>query len=139
MSDCIFCQIVAGQLPCHEVYRDDQLLCFMDIAPASNGHCLIIPHEHHDDIFTMSDTLLAAVNQFAGRLAPILKAHCQADGIGVHQLNGAAAGQTVFHYHMHLIPAYPGQSIQIHGRAQGDPQQLADNATALREALATGN
>lgn len=139
MRDCVFCKILAGELPCFEVYRDERVLCFMDIAPASKGHCLIIPHCHHNDVFTMPGDLLAAVGQFAGRLAPVLKAQCQADGIGIHQLNGAAAGQTVFHYHMHLIPAYSGQEIRLHGRAQGEPEALASMAARLREGLASAN
>lgn len=136
VSDCIFCSIIAGELPCYEIYRDEQLLCFLDIAPASHGHCLIVPRDHHADIFSLPDPLLTAVSRFAGRLAPLLKQHCAAEGIGVHQLNGAAAGQTVFHYHMHLIPAYPGQSRRLHGREPGDAEALAQTAAALRAVLA---
>ncbi len=135
MSDCIFCNIIAGELPCHEVYRDEQLLCFMDIAPAGRGHCLIVPLDHHADIFGLPQEQLLAVQRFAARLAPLLKHYCAADGIGVHQLNGAAAGQTVFHYHLHLIPAYQGQSLQLHGRDAGAADELAATAAALRGLL----
>ena len=135
MSDCVFCKIIAGELPCHEIYRDDTLLCFLDIAPASPGHTLIVPLAHHDDLFSMSAPALAAVAEFSRRFAPLLKSHCQADGMGVYQFNGAEAGQTVFHYHMHLIPAYAGQEVKAHGRQPGNPEALATLAHQLSKTL----
>jgi histidine triad (HIT) family protein len=134
-SGCIFCQILAGQSPAHMLYRDDDIACFLDIMPVSEGHSLIIPTRHHDDLFTLSQGELDAVSRFSRRLAPVLREVTDADGIGVHQLNGAAAGQTVFHYHMHLIPAKQGAPRQIHGRKMADQQQLADIAAKIRARL----
>ena len=135
MADCVFCKIIAGELPCHEIYRDDTLLCFLDIAPASPGHTLIVPLAHHDDLFSMSAPALAAVTEFSRHFAPRLKSHCQADGMGVYQFNGAEAGQTVFHYHMHLIPAYAGREVQAHGRQAGNSEELALLAQQLSQNL----
>ena len=137
MSDCVFCRIIAGDLPCHEIYRDDSLICFLDIAPASPGHTLIVPLAHHDDLFSMSEQALAAVAEFSRRFAPLLKSHCDADGVGVYQFNGAEAGQTVFHYHMHLVPAYAGRPAKAHGREPGNPKELAELAGQLRNTLQT--
>ncbi|MDX1504438.1 MAG: HIT family protein [Spongiibacter sp.] len=136
MTDCIFCQIIAGNAPAHEIYRDDELICFLDVAPATPGHCLIVPLRHHDDIFSMSEEEVAQIGRFARRFAPVLKQVCAADGIGVHQLNGAASGQTVFHYHCHLIPGYTGQTPRIHGREPASAEQLGELAGRLRRAFA---
>ncbi|CAA0088499.1 Protein hit [Zhongshania aliphaticivorans] len=135
-ENCIFCKILSGKAPGHIIYRDDDIMCFLDIAPVSMGHTLIIPVKHHDNIFTLSDSEVTALARQSKRLAPIVKRVTGADGLGVHQLNGRAAGQTVFHYHTHLIPCFHGQSMQIHGRKAAPQAELADMAERLRAALA---
>jgi len=135
-SGCIFCAIVAGTAPCHRVYEDETVLAFMDIQPVGDGHLLVIPKTHYETLLEADEASLLAVMAVSRRLAHALKRALAPDGIGVHQLNGAAAGQTVFHYHMHLIPRSHGEPIAFHGRKAGDPARLADNARRIAAALA---
>ncbi len=133
---CIFCQIVAGSAPAHIVYTDEQLIAFLDLFPAHPGHTLIIPRRHSDDIFSADPEDIAAVGRLAVPLARVLDRVTGADGLGVHQLNRAAAGQTVFHYHMHLIPQTAGQPLSIHGRQMGDQSELTRLAEVIKRELA---
>lgn len=135
-ESCIFCRIVAGNAPAHIVYTDDRLVAFLDLFPAHRGHTLIIPRRHSDDIFNAEPDDIAAVGRLAVPLARVLDRVIGADGLGVHQLNRAAAGQTVFHYHMHLIPQTAGQPLSIHGRQQGVGSELASLAGAIKQELA---
>ena len=134
-QNCIFCKIIAGKAPAHILYQDEQVLSFLDISPVSSGHSLIIPIKHHDNIFTLSSDEITAVALHAKRLAPILKRIAKAEGLAIHQLNGRAAGQTVFHYHMHLIPCQHGTPKQIHGRRPAAQSALAELAVEIRQAL----
>jgi histidine triad (HIT) family protein len=132
---CIFCRIVAGEAPCHRVYEDDTVLAFMDIAPVGDGHLLVVPKRHYENLLEADETSMLAVMAASRRLAHALRRALAPDGIGVHQLNGAAAGQTVFHYHMHLIPRKHGDPIAVHGRTPGDPKRLAQNARTIAAEL----
>ena len=135
-QSCIFCQIVAGSAPAHIVYTDERLVAFLDLFPAHPGHTLIIPRCHSDDIFSAESEDIAAVGRLSVPLARVLDRVTGADGLGIHQLNRAAAGQTVFHYHMHLIPQTAGQPLSIHGRQQGDQSELASLADVIKRELA---
>lgn len=134
-EQCIFCKIVRKEAPAHVVTEDARTLVFMDLFPATDGHVLVIPRRHAVNLLDCEDADLAAIGPLLRRLARAMRRAFTPDGIGVFQLNGAAAGQTVFHYHVHLIPRRKGGSMQIHGRAQGDPARLAENAARLAEAL----
>ncbi len=134
-TDCIFCQIVAGDAPAHVVWEDERTLTFMDIAPVVDGHTLIIPKAHCDDLFAADPVDLRAVVSLSHRVAHAIGHVLHPDGLGVFQLNGSAAGQTVFHYHMHLIPRNHGDPLRMHGRKPGDPARLAELAKELREAM----
>ena len=134
-ADCIFCKIVANQAPAHRVYEDDRILVFLDIFPVADGHALVIPKHHATDLLGCTPDDLACVVQVSQRIAQALRSVFEPDGIGVFQLNGAAAGQTVFHYHMHLIPRMQGDSLAIHSRTPGDPERLAEQAKQLAAAL----
>ena len=133
--DCIFCKIVRGEAPAHVVWEDERTLAFMDIFPVADGHTLIIPKAHCDDIFGADPDDLRAVIDCSREIAHAIGSVLAPDGLGIFQLNGAAAGQTVFHYHMHLIPRNHGAVLQIHGRTPGDPTRLAGIAKRLAEAL----
>ena len=135
MSDCIFCKIVAGTAPCDLVHQDDLTITFMDLFPVGRGHLLIVPKAHAENLFEMPEATLERIVGHSRRLAHALRGAFSPDGIAVHQLNGAAAGQTVFHYHMHLIPRWHGDPTRLHGRTQGDAEELVENARLVREAL----
>jgi histidine triad (HIT) family protein len=134
-ADCIFCKIVRKEAPAHVVCENDRTLAFMDIFPVADGHTLVIPKAHCDDIFGADPEDLRAVTDVARELAHAIGRVLTPDGLGIFQLNGAAAGQTVFHYHMHLIPRNHGAPLAIHSRTPGDPARMAEIAKRLAEAL----
>ena len=102
--DCIFCRIVAGEIPSFKLLEDDRVLSFMDINPASEGHCLVIPKVHAPNLFESADGSLAAVAAACRRVADAVRRTLDPPGINLMQANGPAAGQSVFHLHFHVIP-----------------------------------
>lgn len=135
VSDCIFCRIVAGEAPAHRVHEDEHTLSFMDVFPVTDGHTLVVTKQHAPTIFDASEAALMAVAASARRIAHAIRATLAPDGLMVFQLNGAAAMQTVFHYHMHLMPRRDGEPLALHSRVPGDPARLAEIAATLRAAL----
>lgn len=135
-SNCIFCKIVAGDMPCFKIHEDEHTLTFLDLFPAARGHALIITRDHWPDIFPADPEKIAAVARNAVWLSRAMDEVLQPDGLGLHQLNRPAAGQTVFHYHQHLIPATAGKPPELHGRQQGDEAELSALAKELSAALA---
>ena len=138
-SECIFCKIVEGEAPSFRVCEDESTLTFMDVFPVADGHTLIITKEHFANLFEATPDALAGVARTASRVAHAIRKEFAPDGLGVFQLNGAAAGQTVFHYHMHLIPRSAGQGLQIHSRQRGKEARLRENARRLAAAVNGGN
>ena len=132
---CIFCRIVRGDAPCHRVYEDAETLVIMDIFPVTDGHTLVITKQHFPDIFATTESALAAVATTAHRLAAAIRTTLAPDGLMIFQLNGAAAMQTVFHYHMHLMPRAAGAPLALHTRVPGDPARLTELAGRLAAAL----
>ncbi len=130
-SDCIFCQIIADQAPCYPVHETRYTRTFLDIFPAAPGHCLIVTKEHFTDIFEATPEAIGLVGHVSTLIAHTLKEELQCDGVGIFQLNGAAAGQTVFHYHMHVIPRNHGEELSIHSRDPGNPSELEAMAVRL--------
>jgi histidine triad (HIT) family protein len=127
--DCLFCRIVAGELPSTRAYEDDRVIAIMDIFPATRGHVLVIPRAHAADVHEVSAEDLAAAAAVAKRLADRAIGALHADGVTIMQSNGAAAWQTVFHYHVHVIPRYDGDPLVLPwrpGTAPADPAELAD-------------
>lgn len=108
-ANCIFCKIINGDIPSRRIYEDENFVVMMDVSPASKGHSLLLPKEHYANLFEMPDALLEELLKVAKKVAAQMKESLQADGINLLQNNGVAAGQTVFHYHMHLIPRYEGE------------------------------
>ena len=137
LDDCIFCKIASGEAPAHKVFEDDQTLAFLDIFPSAPGHLLIITKEHFSDIFDATSEALSRVAEVSVRLAKAIEEVLDPDGLGVYQLNKSVAGQTVFHYHMHLIPRHAGDGGNIHSKTPGDQKELAKLAESLRKALNT--
>lgn len=138
MSDpsCIFCRIVAGEAQARRIYEDDDTVAFMDINPATDGHCLVIPKRHAVDVWTLPEEDGVAVWRTVRRLAAAVRTGLEADGLNILQSNGRAALQTVFHYHVHLIPRYVGDGIHVPlMRAPGDRSRLDEFADRIRGAL----
>ena len=134
-ADCIFCRIIAGDLPGHIVDEDDASVTFMDAFPAAPGHTLVVTRQHYADLLQAPPTAIAAVAAKTVSVARAVKSVMQAEGIGVFQLNGAAAGQTVFHYHVHIIPRNRGEELKIHSREAGEPRALKQLAASLKQKI----
>jgi len=110
---CIFCKIVAGELPATLVAEDERTLSFMDISPATRGHALVIPRAHAQDLLSVDADDLQAVILACARLAGRVKEHLGADGVNLLNACGAVAWQTVFHFHVHVIPRYAGDPLRL--------------------------
>jgi histidine triad (HIT) family protein len=106
MNDCIFCKIVAGEIPAIKVYENEHVLAFMDIGPIVKGHALVIPKAHHNPLADTPDEVLAPVMSAVRLVAKAMQEGLGADGINIHQANGEAAGQVVPHLHFHVIPRF---------------------------------
>ena len=123
---CIFCAIVGDDAPCVKLHEDDLTITFLDLFPVSRGHTLIVTKEHFDDIFSVKPEALSRVATRSIQLASAIDRALAPDGLSVVQLNRAASGQTVFHYHMHLIPRMQGDKLEIHSRVKGDNDELVE-------------
>jgi histidine triad (HIT) family protein len=131
--DCLFCRIVAGEIPATVVAEDERTLSFMDINPATRGHALVVPRTHAADLLEVAQDDLAACAASAKRLAARAKEALGADGVNLINSCGAAAWQTVFHFHLHVIPRYRGDPLKLPWTAHpGDPDEIAAAAAALR-------
>jgi histidine triad (HIT) family protein len=112
-ADCIFCKIAAGELPARIVDEDERTVAFMDIAPATRGHALVVPRAHTPDLLSVSVEDLEAVSVASQRLARRMKERLHADGVNLVNSCGPAAWQTVFHFHVHVIPRYVGDPLRL--------------------------
>jgi len=131
-QDCLFCRIAAGELPATIVDEDERTLSFMDINPATRGHALVIPRAHADDLHAIGRDDLHAVAVAAQRLAGRARERLGADGVTLMNSCGAAAWQTVFHFHVHVIPRYDGDPLRLPWQpAPGDRDEIAATARAL--------
>jgi histidine triad (HIT) family protein len=134
--DCIFCKIVAGELPCHKVFENDQVLAFMDINPTSQGHTLVIPKDHHRDMISTPADALGQIMAVLPRIAEAAVAATDAEGFNILQSNEACAGQVVFHIHFHVVPRRSGDGIGLGFRQKpAIEDDLAATAEAIRAAL----
>jgi histidine triad (HIT) family protein len=111
MSDCIFCKIVAGEIPSRKIYEDEGHIAFLDIFPAGRGHALVIPKAHHVDIHSISADQYAALAKSAKQVADVLHDKLGSEGTTIMQMNREAGWQTVFHAHMHVIPRWPNDAL----------------------------
>lgn len=130
-NDCIFCAIVAGEIPGFKVYEDDFVLAYLDINPFTKGHVLVIPKTHSSGLLDTDDDVLAAVVMRVKKVAAHMKASLPCDGFNILQNNGEAAGQTVKHLHFHIIPRYAGEPLAFESH-KGDMSELAALANRLR-------
>lgn len=112
-DDCIFCKLANGIIPTNSLYEDDVVKVIFDAGPASSGHVLILPKEHFDNVYALDDDTAAHVFQVAVKVAKALKEGLNLEGLNIVQNNGEIAGQTVFHFHMHIIPRYKGDTVNV--------------------------
>jgi histidine triad (HIT) family protein len=130
--DCIFCKILAGELPATIVDEDEHTIAFMDIAPATRGHALVIPRAHTPDLLSVDPEDLRAVALASQRLAARAKERLAADGVNLVNSCGAVAWQTIFHFHVHVIPRYEHDPLRLPWvPAPGDPDEIAAAAQEL--------
>jgi histidine triad (HIT) family protein len=133
-EDCIFCKILAGELPAEVVQEDEHTIAFMDINPWTRGHALVIPRNHSRDLLDVPDEDLARTMAAAKRLAGRMTERLGADGVNLLNACGSAAWQTVFHFHVHVIPRYEDDPLQLPIRPrQADEEELAKVAGELRD------
>lgn len=113
MSDCIFCKIANGEIPSATLYEDEEFRVILDLGPASKGHALILPKKHYADIYELPEEVAAKVFVLASKMARKMTEALECDGFNIVQNNKEVAGQTVFHFHMHLIPRYEGDKVGL--------------------------
>lgn len=131
----IFAKILRGEIPSVKVYEDDKTLAFMDVMPQAEGHVLVIPKEPAENILTLSPEGAAAMMATTQKVAKAVKKGLQAPGIMLAMLNGAPAGQSVFHVHFHIIPRSAGVDLGMHARGMVDSKTLEPIAARIRDAL----
>lgn len=138
MTECIFCKIIKREIPCFKVYEDEHVLSFADINPISDGHILIIPKQHAENIFEISEEALSAIHLASKKIASGMKSALDADGIACLQLNGRGVNQVVMHYHLHLIPHLSGSpklTMTDWELRPGDMSIIKNNADKIISAL----
>lgn len=121
-DNCIFCKIAAGEIPSKTLYEDEQFRVILDLGPAAKGHALILPKEHYANIYEIPEETVADAMKLAKKMAGLITEKLKCDGFNIVQNNGVIAGQTVFHFHMHLIPRYANDGQMI-GWKPGEPTQ----------------
>ncbi|MBQ7707512.1 MAG: HIT family protein [Lachnospiraceae bacterium] len=112
-EDCIFCKIAKGDIPSATIYESNDFKCILDVAPANRGHALIIPKEHSDNIYELDAEMAAKVFSFATVAAKAIKEETGCDGLNIIQNNGEVAGQTVNHFHMHIVPRFKDDEVKV--------------------------
>lgn len=121
-ENCIFCKIANGEIPSKTLYEDESYRVILDLGPATKGHALILPKDHYANLFKLPEESAVGVMKLAKKLGAQMKENLKADGFNLVQNNGECAGQTVFHFHLHLIPRYEGDGQKI-GWKPGKPTQ----------------
>lgn len=135
--DCIFCKIVAGELPAFKLYEDERTLAFLDLFPGCEGHALVIPKAHAEGFLDLEAADRDAVMSTARRVSEALMDELGPDGFNLHQSNGEAAGQVIFHFHLHILPRWKGDSLHSPWKSsEGDKTALEDLAARVAGRLA---
>ena len=135
-QDCIFCKIIKGEIPSFKVYEDEDTLAFMDINPASDGHALVIPKTHAKDLHAIDDDSISRTVVAAKKVAAAVEKTVTPGGINLVQCNGPAAGQSVFHFHMHVLPRREGDDLKLNwGLKPGDMDAIGKLAEKIKANL----
>ncbi len=136
MTNCAFCKIIAGQIPSTRIYEDEQTLAFMDIGQVNPGHVLVAVKPHVENVFGLDDTLAGAVFRATVRVARAVHAAFAPQGMSIYQANGPAAGQTVFHLHIHVVPRWDADGMNLTWPVKNPPREkLEEYAVKIRAAL----
>lgn len=133
----IFARILRGEIPCHKVYETDSILAFLDAMPQCDGHTLVVPKAKARNLLDADPETLATLIKAVQHVARGVQRAFGADGLLIQQFNGATAGQTVFHLHVHIVPRKEGMTLRGHGATMEKPEILAVNAEKLRQALSS--
>jgi histidine triad (HIT) family protein len=131
----VFAKVLRGEIPCHKIYEDEDTLAFLDIMPRSEGHALVITKEKAHDLFDISPQALAKLMAVVQKLASKIKDAMGAEGVLIQQFNGAAAGQTVFHLHVHIVPRKEGEALKPHAGKMEDQAKLTATAEKVRKQI----
>jgi len=134
-EDCIFCKIIAGEIPCTKLYEDEHSFAFLDIKPIHDGHALVIPKEHHSDIYSIPEDVLQHVISTVKKIAIAVKKGVNADGMNIGMNNEAAAGQVVFHAHFHIIPRQTGDGLKHWERPDDKEPEFKETAEKIKSLL----
>lgn len=135
-DNCIFCKIASGVIPSTTLYEDDQFRVILDLGPASRGHALILPKQHYADVCSLDETIAAKVLPLGAKIGAAMKKSLGCSGFNLVQNNGKAAGQTVFHFHMHVIPRYDnGPVIVSWAPGEASPEELSEVADKIKNCL----
>jgi histidine triad (HIT) family protein len=136
MADCVFCKLVARQIPASIVYEDEATLAFMDLGQVNPGHVLVACRAHAENIYALEDAQAAAVFRTAARVARAVRDAFGPPGLSIYQANGAPAGQTVFHFHLHVLPRHDGDGMQLVWPVKNPPRErLEEYAGRIRTRL----
>ncbi len=136
MKSCIFCKIVHKQAPASIIYEDETVMVFLDIRPLNVGHTLVIPKKHYVDIFDIPENQLSQVHKVAKQVSVAIKKATNADGISIIQQNGKAAGQDIFHLHVHVVPRFEGQKLpSFSALKEVERAKLDEMAKKIRQEL----
>ena len=136
MSDCVFCRIVAGQIPSTRVHEDEHTLAFMDLGQVNPGHVLVAVKKHAANLFELDDVQAAAVARASTRVARAIRDAFGPAGLSVYQANGKVAGQTVFHYHVHLLPRHAADGMELTWPVKNPPRETLEGyAEEIRKQL----
>ena len=133
----IFAKVLKGEIPCHKLYEDNDTLVFLDIMPRSEGHALVVTKTQARDLFDISPAALAKVMGVVQKFAPKIRDAVGAQGVLIQQFNGAVAGQTVFHLHVHIVPVKEGVPLKPHTGQMADQRDLAATAEKIRKTLSS--
>jgi histidine triad (HIT) family protein len=135
-ADCIFCKLVAGQIPSTRVHEDEHTLAFMDLGHVNPGHVLVAVKKHASNVFELEPAQAEAVARTVLKISKALKKAFEPEGLSVYQANGKAAGQTVFHYHVHVLPRHAGDGMELTWPMKNPPREkLEAYAAKIRGAL----
>lgn len=133
--DNIFTKIIAGDIPCHKIFEDEDTLAFMDVMPQSRGHCLVIPKKWSRNLLDAEPMILGSLISVTQMIARAAKRAFDADGVLIQQFNEAPAGQSVFHLHFHVVPRYEGIPLKPHTGQMANNDMLADQCEKIKAAL----